>query len=194
MDDPVQVQSIGGHTLPPGLELPATLFWLVLVTNAVNLIDGMDGLATGVALFATVTMLSALGAGNSELLKDIGPILAFAAGFIVYVGVLSILQGYFTASMANLVFGNTRLDSQASFTSTQSVASLAWIYVTNLVAILLTVGLAVPWAVIRMMRYRASTLSFESSVPIDGFVAAVGAPVGAAGEAIGEFFDMDLSL
>lgn len=31
--------------------LPLTLFWIVLCTNAFNLIDGVDGLASGVGLF-----------------------------------------------------------------------------------------------------------------------------------------------
>jgi UDP-GlcNAc:undecaprenyl-phosphate GlcNAc-1-phosphate transferase len=35
--------------------LPVTLLWIVGVTNAVNLIDGLDGLAAGVAFFAAAT-------------------------------------------------------------------------------------------------------------------------------------------
>lgn len=38
------------------LSLPATVFWMVLVTNAVNLIDGMDGLAGGVVVLAGGTL------------------------------------------------------------------------------------------------------------------------------------------
>lgn len=37
--------------------LPVTVAWLVGCANAFNLIDGMDGLASGVGLFATCTML-----------------------------------------------------------------------------------------------------------------------------------------
>ncbi len=33
-----------------------TLFWVVAVTNAVNLIDGLDGLATGISMIMAVTM------------------------------------------------------------------------------------------------------------------------------------------
>jgi UDP-GlcNAc:undecaprenyl-phosphate GlcNAc-1-phosphate transferase len=39
--------------------LPVTVLWLVGCTNAFNLIDGMDGLASGVGFFATCTMLVA---------------------------------------------------------------------------------------------------------------------------------------
>jgi UDP-GlcNAc:undecaprenyl-phosphate GlcNAc-1-phosphate transferase len=34
-----------------------TIAWIVLVTNALNLIDGLDGLASGVALIASTTLL-----------------------------------------------------------------------------------------------------------------------------------------
>ncbi len=37
--------------------LPFTLFWLVGITNAINLIDGMDGLAGGVTFIASFTLL-----------------------------------------------------------------------------------------------------------------------------------------
>jgi UDP-GlcNAc:undecaprenyl-phosphate GlcNAc-1-phosphate transferase len=40
------------------LSLPFTVFWVVAVTNAFNLIDGMDGLATGIALVALLTLLA----------------------------------------------------------------------------------------------------------------------------------------
>lgn len=37
--------------------IPVTVFWIVLVTNAINLIDGMDGLAGGVVALASSTLL-----------------------------------------------------------------------------------------------------------------------------------------
>ena len=35
---------------------PVTVFWIVLITNALNLIDGLDGLAGGVAVLAGTTL------------------------------------------------------------------------------------------------------------------------------------------
>ena len=38
------------------LAIPATIFWLVGLTNTVNLIDGLDGLAAGVSTIASITI------------------------------------------------------------------------------------------------------------------------------------------
>lgn len=37
------------------LSLPLTIIWILAITNAINLIDGLDGLATGVAIIALTT-------------------------------------------------------------------------------------------------------------------------------------------
>jgi UDP-GlcNAc:undecaprenyl-phosphate/decaprenyl-phosphate GlcNAc-1-phosphate transferase len=55
----VQVNGIAGHQLPSWSAIPVTVLWLVACTNAFNLIDGVDGLAAGVGLFATTTTLIA---------------------------------------------------------------------------------------------------------------------------------------
>lgn len=39
------------------LAIPFTVIWIVAITNAVNLIDGLDGLAVGVATISSLTML-----------------------------------------------------------------------------------------------------------------------------------------
>jgi len=46
----------GAHSLPWFVGLPLTVLWVVAVTNAFNLIDGLDGLAAGSALFSTMVV------------------------------------------------------------------------------------------------------------------------------------------
>jgi len=55
----IHLSEIAGHDLPRIVSLLLTILWIVACTNAINLIDGVDGLAGGAALFATVTMLIA---------------------------------------------------------------------------------------------------------------------------------------
>lgn len=44
----------GDHQLPWFVGLPFTILWVLAITNAFNLIDGLDGLAAGSALFSTL--------------------------------------------------------------------------------------------------------------------------------------------
>lgn len=44
-------------TFPNWISIPLTVLWIVGITNAVNLIDGLDGLAAGVSSIASFTLL-----------------------------------------------------------------------------------------------------------------------------------------
>lgn len=39
------------------LSFPITIFWFLLVINAINLVDGLDGLAGGISLFVSIILL-----------------------------------------------------------------------------------------------------------------------------------------
>lgn len=48
----IRLQNILGYTMPAWVDAAATILWFVALMNAFNLIDGVDGLATGIALIA----------------------------------------------------------------------------------------------------------------------------------------------
>ncbi len=67
------------------LNMALALFWLVSITNAINLLDNMDGLASGIAIIAAGFL--ALSFVNSGQFTEAGIMLVFAAallGFLVY--------------------------------------------------------------------------------------------------------------
>ncbi len=69
----------------PWVNAIVTVIWLVGCTNAFNLIDGMDGLAAGIGLLATVAMMVAgLTQGNLPLVLATLPLAGCLVGFLVY--------------------------------------------------------------------------------------------------------------
>jgi UDP-GlcNAc:undecaprenyl-phosphate GlcNAc-1-phosphate transferase len=81
----VRITGLTGQHLPDWLSLPVTIVWLLICTNAFNLIDGVDGLATGVGLFATATMLiAALLHHNLLLAMATVPLMGALLGFLRY--------------------------------------------------------------------------------------------------------------
>jgi len=67
------------------LSLPLTLFWLLACTNAFNLVDGLDGLAAGMGLVASLTMVvAALQAHNMQLAYASIPLVGALLAFLCY--------------------------------------------------------------------------------------------------------------
>src|SRR5690606_9252792 len=67
------------------LSLPVTLVWIVGVTNAFNLIDGLDGLASGIALVAlSTTAVAAQMLGNFEVVVVCLALIGALLGFLRY--------------------------------------------------------------------------------------------------------------
>ena len=67
------------------LALPFTLLWIVGVVNAMNLVDGLDGLAGGVALFALVTTFAIAFFRGEAIMALFSAALAGAViGFLFY--------------------------------------------------------------------------------------------------------------
>jgi UDP-GlcNAc:undecaprenyl-phosphate/decaprenyl-phosphate GlcNAc-1-phosphate transferase len=75
-----------GEALPLGwAALPFTLLWFVGVINAMNLIDGLDGLAGGVALVAVLTtFLIALQRANPLMILFSSALAGAILGFLFY--------------------------------------------------------------------------------------------------------------
>ncbi|NQU39974.1 MAG: hypothetical protein HQ523_08490 [Lentisphaerae bacterium] len=78
----MRIGAILGVTLPTVVDLLLTVLWFVMIMNAFNLIDGMDGLATGLALIAAVGLAGSflirhMPADALVLIGMIGACLAF---------------------------------------------------------------------------------------------------------------------
>ena len=77
-----------GQALTVGvLSVPVTVLWIVAVTNSVNLIDGLDGLACGVSAIASLSMLVVsmlVSDANANVAVVLAALCGACLGFIPY--------------------------------------------------------------------------------------------------------------
>ncbi len=85
--DPITVPFMGSYEIG-SWSVIITVAWVVILTNAINLIDGLDGLATGVSLIAALTLavVGSLYAAGSAVL--------FSYGLIGFLGVFLFFNRY----------------------------------------------------------------------------------------------------
>lgn len=83
--DALSVPFFGVVQLPALLSFVITIIWLVGIANAFNLIDGMDGLASGAALFSSLVILGVSVSHERTLMIVVSLVLCGAlAGFLRY--------------------------------------------------------------------------------------------------------------
>ncbi|MDQ5846582.1 MAG: undecaprenyl/decaprenyl-phosphate alpha-N-acetylglucosaminyl 1-phosphate transferase [Acidobacteriota bacterium] len=76
---------VGVVEFPPVISFVITVFWLVAISNAFNLIDGIDGLAPGAALFASVVIfVVSLGQANPMMIVVTLVLCGALTGFLRY--------------------------------------------------------------------------------------------------------------
>jgi uncharacterized membrane protein YjgN (DUF898 family) len=144
------------------------------------------GLGVFAGLAASVGGLAAVFAGSPDL--------GMVSIFVAYMSVAVVVMAFTQSRTSNLVFENTALGEGIRFSSRLKARGLARLYGLNVIAILCTAGLAIPWAVTRTLRYRASCVAVEAGVPLEHFTRRTTDAVSATGEEMGDMFALDVSL
>src|SRR5690606_17851012 len=106
---------------------------------------------------------------------------------------LALSMGYVRAQMANYTISHIQLDT-IEVRCKMDWVHMAWLYLTNLIMIVLTVGLAIPWAMVRVHQYRLSQmyLMVPQEGALDNFVAAAASASGATADAAADLWDLDI--
>ena len=114
----------GGHLPLGALALPFTLVWVVGVVNAFNLIDGLDGLAGGVAFFGVATtFVIALSRGDVLMSLFMASLAGAVLGFLIFnFNPASIFMGDSGSMFLGFILATTSM--QTSQKSSTAVAML----------------------------------------------------------------------
>lgn len=120
----------------------------------------------------------------------IGSFLLFVAA--LYIWIFSLFPVFLTL-LQNLIWNNTRL-GEHRFACQLTLGRMVFITVTNMLGIIVTLGLFIPFAQIRMMKYRIESMSLMPAGTLDNFIADTQAKASATGEGMVDVFDLDLSL
>ena len=120
-------------------------------------------------------------------------------GFSPYLGAVPVYAGYVLAyafvqsRSGNLVWNHTRL-GPLSFQSMLKWWGLVKLYATNALGIVVSLGLLIPWAVMRTLKYRVDHMRVVQEGELVEFRGSDTGEVAAVGAEAIDFFDVDLSL
>lgn len=119
--------------------------------------------------------------------------LYIAAGVIALYLMIPVASAMIMARTANLLYNPTTL-GPVGFDSSQRARDLIWIYLSNLVLIALTVGIFIPWAKVRLARYRAGHLTIAGPADLGQFAAGQQQSSTATGAEMADLFDLNIGL
>jgi len=105
----------------------------------------------------------------------------------------AIAYAYVQARTGNLMWNGTS-GPGLKFESSLSAWKLIRIYFGNIVAVACTAGLLIPWAVVRTLKYRLECFAITVRDDVVHKANPAFARVGATGQELGDFFNLDLGL
>ena len=147
-------------------------------------------------LAAAGVLTGAIGFGLRSGAGAHGGGIAAAVGLFVvmfYAAILAVVP-FVVARTQNTVWAGTRVEGVA-FSSDVRAGRLIGITLTNLLMIVLSLGLLVPFAVMRLMKYKIESIQVLDADALGRFVAEGGeGRVGAVGEGAVDVMDLDFGL
>lgn len=129
-----------------------------------------------------------------------GVCIAMKTPLMMIIGVVCLYAGigfgmaYFRAAYINLLMNGTRF-GEIRFSSRLKGSEVAALYVTNLIGCVLTLGMLIPWAMTRSLKYRLDCTNILGSTEMLQQVQATAqSEIDATGDAAVDFWDLDLGF
>jgi uncharacterized membrane protein YjgN (DUF898 family) len=148
-----------------------------------------------VAIFAAILVTVVLGAALFPVIGLIDKQVVLATGGAVFYVVLILVYllpfALWHVRTTNHAFSALRIEG-THFSMSMKVLEYWSILVTNAIAAVLTLGLALPWAKVRMIRFRLRSLRIQGE--LGGFAGDRAVTQSATGDQIGDAFDIDFGF
>jgi uncharacterized membrane protein YjgN (DUF898 family) len=150
---------------------------------------------TGIVVISLLfggTLAGVLLGGHRAVASAASAFAIFAFFFALYVWMFLVFP-IFATMIQNLIWNNTRLGAH-QFACDMKWTRVVFITVTNIIGIVCTLGLFLPFAQTRWIKYRVESMTLIAAGSLDNFVAATQAEASATGEGVTDLLDFDLSL
>ena len=157
----------------------------LVIAGTARAIVGLDGLKE---MFSNLQ--------NPEALEQAGafPMVLFGIVYIAIIVIFMFILAYSITRYRSYIYENTSLDGKISLASTLSAIPLSWVMISNLLAVILTLGLALPWAKVRMARLILVNTHVNTEAGFDQYLTQKQKEESSLGEQIGDAFDVDVGL
>ena len=123
-----------------------------------------------------------------------GMIIAMMMGlYVLFILLTVLLQQFVFVRTTNYTMTNTTLGS-CRLHSDMRARDMIWITVSNLFLCLITLGIFIPWAVVRLRKYRIEHMKLFAYGELQDFIASKEAEQDATGDAAADFLDFELGF
>lgn len=160
----------------------------------------ITALIIGALVYATVgleTLISIQEAANDPQMMQAKMAAIMPIVGLAYLGMIlasMFIMAYSMTRQRTYVYNNTTLDNEISFGSTLKAKQFAWVMITNFLAVIATLGLAMPWAKVRVARVMLENTQVHAAAGFDQYMTQKQNESSSLGEQIGDAFDVDVGL
>ena len=169
-----------------GLSLLVFVGIFVLIGSVLYLTVGMEGLAAMKEM-----------QGDPEAMQQVmGDKMVGIIGLMYLLFIIGsmLVMAYSMTRQRTYTYANTTLDEKITFKSTLKAKPLAFVMITNLFAIIFSLGLALPWAKVRIARLMLENTQVSTGEGVDAYITQKEKESSSLGDQIGDAFDVDVGL
>jgi uncharacterized membrane protein YjgN (DUF898 family) len=154
------------------------------------------GLYIAAAVIAFALMIPVMGAFGAKLATASKwvPVVAAIIVMIPFACAGIVWYTFTQSRLINATFNLTTVSTNVRLFSKISSGAMAKLYIVNTLAVIFSLGLAIPWAAVRTAKQRVETTALAVTGDLDDIIADAVPPTSATADAGAEFFSLDIAL